>query len=211
MQNKWPLFPGWYGAGIGLPSRDYETTASSVRDEFPIQNGRHPWKGVHWVLEDGWTFHEWSNWCPSTISNEIGSYCLSELDDQVVEYEVSRQISDTFVAAVHEVCLEQPSLLLHWVCPKEKGKFLLKLEWVRNCLIVRSRDSIRLRGILTIFCCVRNSIPMKVNCWAGFKSDILRVEMNPRLWTVCRQYIVWDISLLRIRSLMSQSFRYGKS
>ena len=41
----------------------------------------------------------------STISNEIASYCLSELDDPEEEYEVSRQIRDTFVAIVNEVCL----------------------------------------------------------------------------------------------------------
>ena len=128
-KKKRPLFPEyWYGAGIGLPSSDHERIVSSVLDELPIRNGWHPCKGMHWDLEDGWTFPEWSSWCPSNISNEIKSYCLLELDDPVGEYEVSRQIRDTLVAVVNEICLVKQSLLLHWVCPKEKGKFVLKLE-----------------------------------------------------------------------------------
>ena len=49
---------------------------------------------MYWDLEDEWTFPERSDWCPSTISNEMESYCWSEPDDRKEEYEVSRQIID---------------------------------------------------------------------------------------------------------------------
>ena len=78
-------------------------------------------------------------------------------------YEVSKLTTDIFVVVINEVCLEQLSLLQHSVCPKEKGKFVPKLQ-SENCLIVRPKDSIRSGGILTVFCCVRNSIPIRVNC-----------------------------------------------
>ena len=58
-------------------------------------------------------FPERSDWCPSNILNEIILYWLSELDDPVVEYEVSKLITDTFIAIVNEVCLEELSLLQH--------------------------------------------------------------------------------------------------
>ena len=42
MQNKWRLFPEYlYGAGVGLPTSDYEKIVSSARDELPIHNNWH--------------------------------------------------------------------------------------------------------------------------------------------------------------------------
>ena len=34
------------------------------------------------------------------------------------------------------------------------------------------------------FCCVRNSMPIKVNFWEGMRSDFLRFGRKPRLWII---------------------------
>ena len=78
-------------------------------------------------------------------------------------------------------------------------------------LIVRIRFCTRSAGTLTKFCCVRNSIPMKVNFWAGKRSDFLRFGRKPRLWIVWMQIFVWVIRRLWIRFFISQSSRYGKT
>ena len=82
--------------------------------------------------------------------------------------------------------------------------------WERNILIVRIRSFTRSAGTLTISGWVRNSIPINVNLCAGIKSDLFRFGMKPRFWTIWRVYFVWEISRLRIRSLINQSSRYGK-
>ena len=78
--------------------------------------------------------------------------------------------------------------------------------------MVRIRAFTRFAGTLTIFCWVRNSIPIKVNSFVGIKSDFFRFDMKPRFFTTCiwKMYFVWDINRLWIRSLISQSSRYGK-
>ena len=48
------------------------------------------------------------------------------------ECEVSRPIIGTFAEVVNAICLEELNLLMHWVCPKEKGKFVPKLESERE-------------------------------------------------------------------------------
>ena len=101
-------------------------------------SNQRPWKdrliGSRWAphpewlasmkRDEWWTFPRRNDWCPSTISNEIESYCLSELNDRLEECEVSRQTTDTYEADVSAVCLGARGLLLHWIWPKEKGKFM---------------------------------------------------------------------------------------
>ena len=55
-----------------------------------------------------------------------------------------------------------------------------KLESEKNSFIVRIRESTQSTGTLTIFCCVRNSMPINVNFCAGIKSDFFRFGMKPR-------------------------------
>ena len=50
---------------------------------------------------------------PSTIVSGIESCCLSERNDQLEEYVVSRQIKDTSEADISVVCLGERNLLLH--------------------------------------------------------------------------------------------------
>ena len=96
--------------------------------------------------------------------------------------------------------------------PKRERKVCaVTCVWERNNLIVRSRELTLSHGTLTIFCCVRNSIPINMNFWAGIKPDFFRLGIKPRLCTVWRQYFVWDISRLRIWSLISQSSRKGNT
>ena len=52
------------------------------------------------------------------------------------------------------------------------------------------RESTQSADTLIIFCCVRNSMPINMNFWAGIKSDFSRFQMKPRLCTTLRQYIV---------------------
>ena len=66
--------------------------------------------------------------------------------------------------------------------PKRERKVrAITWTWERNSLIVRSMEPTRSCGTLTIFCCVRNSIPINVNFWAGIKSDFFRFGIKPRL------------------------------
>ena len=79
--------------------------------------------------------------------------------------------------------------------------------WERIVLMVRIRAFTRSIGTLTIFCWVRNFIPINVNCCVGIKSDFFRFGMKPRFCTIWIGYCVWEASRLHIRSLVSQSSR----
>ena len=74
--------------------------------------------------------------------------------------------------------------------PKRERMFVLKSESEKESLIVKSRESTRSCRTLTVFCCIRNSIPINMNYWAGIKSDFFRFGMKSRLCIVWRQYFV---------------------
>ena len=60
---------------------------------------------MHWGLEDEWAFPEQSNWVSINHFKWNQIILLSEPDDPGEEYEVPRQIIDTFAEVVSEVCL----------------------------------------------------------------------------------------------------------
>ena len=101
---------------------------SSVLDELHNRNDWHPYKSKFRGLEGEWAFLEWNDWSSSTILNGIWLSWWLGLDDLEEECEVSWPIIGTFAEVVNAICLEGLSLLLHWVYPREKGKFMLKPE-----------------------------------------------------------------------------------
>ena len=93
----------------------------------PIQHDWHSWKGIYWDPEDEWMLPKRSDWCPFSISSEIGSCCLSAYNDPLEECVVSRQIKDTSEVGVSLVCLKFAAALS---LRKEKRKFVLKLAYL---------------------------------------------------------------------------------
>ena len=199
----------WYGAGIGLPTSDHwkDRPIGSRWAPHPywlasVQRnvlGSRGWMGIPWMNQLVFIYHFkwnliillivtwWSKgrmWGFQTNNRHIcrGRKCS-----------LPRRIKSAAALSL----------------PKRERKVCAKTRvWERIVLMVRV--FIRFAGTLAIFFRVRNSIPIKVNSCVGIKSDFLRFGMKPRFCTFWRVYFVWKISRLPIRSLISQSARYGK-
>ena len=184
VRNEWPLFPTcWYGVGIGLPTSDHERIDSSVLDELPNWSDWHLCNGKFQGLEGKWAFPERSDWSSSAILNGIWSSWWSGLwsrgrmwgfqtDNRHICRSSKCNLSRRFksAAALSFPKWERKVPAETWV-------------WERIVLMVRIRAFTRSAGTLTIFCCVRNSIPINVNCCAGIKSDFFRFGMKLRFCT----------------------------
>ena len=196
MRNEWQLLPTfWYGVGVGLPTSDCERIDSLVPDELPtvmtgirIKECFGVWRvkghslneaiGVHppFQMESDYTVDLtwWSNgrmWGFQTNNRHIcrGRKC-----------NLPRRIKSATALSL----------------PKRERKVRAETwVWERIVLMVRIRAFTRSAGTLTIFCWVRNSIPINVNCCIGIKSDFFRFGMKPRFCTVWSLDFVWEMSI----------------